>query len=122
MNTQEVANRLVQLCREGKNFDAMNELYADSIVSQEAKGAHEEFTNGKVAVLEKSKQWYETVEEIHGGTISDPIVSDDFFACSMNMDITFKAMGRVTMSELCLYEVKDGKIIFERFYYNMPGA
>ncbi|SDP55913.1 SnoaL-like domain-containing protein [Mucilaginibacter sp. OK268] len=120
MNTQEVANALVQFCREGKNFDAMNELYADNIVSQEPKGAYEEFTNGKEAVIEKSKQWFESVEEIHGGTVSDPIVSANFFAVTMDTDVTFKGMGRVNMQEICVYEVKDGKIVFERFFYSIP--
>ncbi len=35
MNAQEVANRLVLLCREGKNVEAINELYDDDIVSHE---------------------------------------------------------------------------------------
>ncbi|MGN8069622.1 nuclear transport factor 2 family protein [Mucilaginibacter sp. SG564] len=121
MNTQEVANALVQFCREGKNFEAMNELYADDIVSQEQEGGYQEFTRGKEAVLEKSKQWHESVEEIHGGTISDPIVTGNFFAVTMEMDITFKGMGRVNMQEICVYEVKDGKIVYERFFYTVPG-
>lgn len=121
MNTQEVANALVQFCREGKNFEAMNELYADHIVSEEPKGSHQEFTNGKEAVIGKSKQWFESVEEVHGGTVSDPIVSANFFAVTMDTDVTFKGMGRVNMQEVCVYEVKDGKIVYERFFYSIPG-
>ena len=30
---------------------------------------------------------------------------------------TMKDMGRMNMKEMCQYEVKDGKIISERFYY-----
>lgn len=122
MNTQEVANRLVQLCREGKNFEAMTELYADNIVSNEPEGVPDGVTSGKAAVLEKSRQWHETVEEIHGGTVSDPVVSDDFFSCALNMDITFKGIGRMPLSEICVYKVKNGKIVYERFYYEIPEA
>lgn len=38
MNTQEVADKLVQLCREGKHEQAIDELYADNVVSKEPKG------------------------------------------------------------------------------------
>jgi hypothetical protein len=90
MNTQEVAARLVQLCREGKNADAINELYDDHIVSREPKGSPMEITEGKAAVSGKTQQWYEMVEEIHSGEISDPVVSGNFFSCSMDMDVTYK--------------------------------
>ena len=36
------------------------------------------------------------------------------------MDIKMKGRERSTIEELCLYEVKDGKIIKEQFIYAMP--
>jgi hypothetical protein len=119
MKAQDVANRLVQLCREGKNVDAINELYDDNIVSHEPKGTPMEKTVGKEAVLGKTLHWHSTVEEIHSGEISDPIVSGNFFSCTMDMDVTYKEHGRMPMSELCVFEVKDGKIVSEQFFYNM---
>ena len=119
MNTQEVANRLVELCREGKNIDAINELYADNVVSHEAAGVPMEKAEGKEAVIEKNNHWYSTVEEVHSASVSDPIVTGNFFACTMDMDVTYKEHGRVTMNEICVYEVKDGKIISDQFFYNM---
>jgi hypothetical protein len=35
------------------------------------------------------------------------------------MDVTYKEAGRMGMSEVAVYEVKDGKIIAEQFIYNM---
>lgn len=35
----------------------------------------------------------------------------------MTMDITMKGMGRFTMEEICVYEVNDGKIVREDFFY-----
>jgi hypothetical protein len=32
------------------------------------------------------------------------------------MDVTLKGMGRQHMAELCVYEVKDGKVIKEQFF------
>ncbi|HTD42391.1 MAG TPA: nuclear transport factor 2 family protein [Mucilaginibacter sp.] len=119
MNAQEVANRLVQLCREGKNIDATNELYDDNIVSIEPEGSPMAGkTIGKDAVLESTNRWYSSVEQLHSAHVSDPIVSGNFFACTMDFDITFKEQGRTTMDELCVYEVKDGRIATSQFFYN----
>ncbi|WP_295798483.1 nuclear transport factor 2 family protein [Mucilaginibacter sp.] len=119
MNTQQVADRLVSLCREGKNIDAINELYDDNIVSHEAKGSPMELAEGKEAVLGKNQYWYSTVEEIHSGEVSNPIVIGNFFTVSMHMDVTYKEGGRMPMQEIAVYEVKDGKIVAEQFFYNM---
>ena len=117
MNTQEVANQLVSLCREGKNMEAVQSLYADNIVSIEPAGAPVEVTEGKEAVIAKTQNFYSMVEEVHGGTVSDPTVVGDHFTVSMGMDITMKGMGRTEMNEICVYEVKDGKIVREQFFF-----
>ena len=36
MNTLEIGKKLVELCREGKNEEAVNTLLADDVVSVEA--------------------------------------------------------------------------------------
>jgi hypothetical protein len=114
MKAQEVANRLVELCREGKHVDAINELYDDNIVSREPMGE----AAGKEAVLEATNHWYSTVEELHSAYVSDPIVSGNFFACTMDIDATYKEQGRNLMNEICVYEVKDGKIVASQFFYS----
>jgi hypothetical protein len=116
---QEVAHKLVDLCREGKNVDAINELYDDNIVSLEPEGSPMAGkTVGKEAVLASTNQWFSSVEEIHSAYISDPIVSGNFFACTMDIDATYKEQGRNEMSELCVFEVKNGKIVTSQFFYN----
>src|ERR1700744_2807711 len=95
MNAQEVANRLVQLCRENKDIDAINELYDDNAVSIESEGSPMAGkTVGKEAILESTKRWYDSVEQLHSVHISEPLLSDNFFACRMNFDMTFKGQGR----------------------------
>jgi len=118
MNTQQVADRLVALCREGKNADAINELYDENIVSLEPKGTPMEHTEGIAGVLGKTNYWYSTVEEVHSGKVSDPIVTGDWFAVTMEMDVTYKGMGRSVMNEVATYQVKNGKIVFEQFLYS----
>ncbi len=120
MNTQEVANRLVALCRSGENMKAINELYAPNIVSTEMPGAPSPSVSGIDAVTKKSEEWYASVEEFHGSEISDPIVAGNHFSCSMKMDCTFKEQGRIQIEEMCMYEVNNGKITAEQFFYTMP--
>jgi len=119
MNTQEVANKLVQYCRAGKNVDAINELYDENIVSKEPEGAPRALITGKANVLAKTHGWLEMVEEIHSGKISDPLVASNHFTVTMEMDVTYKEHGRMPMHEICVFEVKNGKIVGEQFFYNM---
>ncbi|WP_109300611.1 SnoaL-like domain-containing protein [Aquimarina sp. AU474] len=121
MNTQQVASRLVELCRMGENMQAINELYDTNIVSKEMSGAPNSVTSGKEAVTKKSEEWYATVEEFHGGEISEPQVAENHFSCTMKMDCTFKGQGRMQIEELCVYQVNDGKITEEQFFYTMPA-
>lgn len=117
MTTQEVANRLVSLCREGKLPEAQEELFDENIVSIESDPAPVKEVSGKTAVKEKGKQWAATTEAVHGQKISDPVVAGNFFSLAWSMDITMKGQGRTQMEEICVYEVKDGKIVKEQFFF-----
>lgn len=118
MTTQQIAARLTELCRQGQFETAQKELYADDAVSKEPYETpeFEKETKGLDAILEKGKKFESMVEEMHGGDVSEPVVADNSFAFVMTMDATMKGKGRMKMSELCVYEVKDGKIISEQFF------
>lgn len=118
MKTKEIADRLVVLCREAKWETAQKELYADDSVSTEpeASEAFAKVTKGLPAILEKGRQFGAMIEAMHSLSVSDPLVASNSFACTMTMDVTMKGPGRMNMSELCVYQVKDGKIISEQFH------
>ncbi|GAA0553710.1 nuclear transport factor 2 family protein [Chitinophaga japonensis] len=118
MTTQEIANRLAELCRKGDYETAQKELYAEDAVSIEpyATPEFEKETKGLQAIIEKGQKWSAMVEEVHGGDVSEPLVADNSFALIMTMDLTMKGMGRMKMSELCVYQVKDGKVVSEQFF------
>ena len=116
MTTQEIADRLTELCRKGDFETAIKELFAEDAISIEPEASHREPTKGLNAILEKGKQFDAMVEEVHSSRISDPIVGGNAIAFSLNMDVTLKGVGHSAMSEICVYEVKDGKIISERFF------
>jgi len=123
MNTQQVANRLVELCREGKGQQAQDELYSKDAVSVEMEGMEASgmptVAKGMDAIREKGRTFNEGIEAVHGGTVGDPIVMGNWFAITMTMDATFKGRGRMNMEEICVYQVKDGKIVREQFFYDV---
>jgi len=118
MKTKEIAGKLVAYCREGKYEAAQRELYAGNAVSVEpfATPAFAQETKGLAAIIEKGHKFTAMIEQLHSHSVSDPLVAKESFACTMSMDVTLKGQGRMQMSELCVYEVKDGKIVAERFY------
>ncbi len=122
MTVKEIADRLVSLCREADFETAYKELYSAAVVSIEPEGAPNPKTEGLDAVLKKSEAWYTGVEEIHRISVSEPLVTEDFFACNMHMDISFKQGERIQMEELCVYRVSGGKIVLEQFFYETAPA
>ena len=122
MNTAQVAARLVELCRQGHYDQAQTELYADDAVSIEMPGLPPEAlgdASGLDAIREKGRRWAENIVEIHGGSVSDPVVAGEWFSVAMGIDATYRDRGRMAMEEICVYRVRDGKIVHEQFFYSM---
>lgn len=118
MTTQEIANRLYELCRLGQFETAQTELYAETATSTESNQHGERVTaNGREAIKQKGAQFQSMIQEMHGGHTGEPRVFGNYIFMEMSMDVTMKGMGRMNMKEMCRYEVKDGKIIAEEFYY-----
>ena len=117
MKTEEVAAKLVDLCRKGEWMNAIDTLYASDIVSVEAH----EMENmpaemrGLDQVRGKTKWWEENME-VHSAKISGPFVARDTFVVQFDVDVTEKASKkRSQMSEVGIYTVKEGKVAREEF-------
>jgi ketosteroid isomerase-like protein len=117
MNTEEVAQKVVELCRRQAWREAIDTLYADDIVSLEAhnpSGGSPEM-RGIEAVREKS-DWFLNSMEVHSAKVGEPFVAHDRFVVQFDLDATDKnAKKRFQMSEVGVYTVKDGKIVREEF-------
>jgi len=122
MNIEQIAKRLVELCRQGEYEQAQTELYADDAVSIEPAnlppGALGNAT-GLPAILEKGHKFQAMLEAVHGGNVSDAVIAGNWFSISMTLDVTMKGRGRVQMSEICVYHVRNGKIAQEQFFYDV---
>jgi len=123
MSVIEIGSRLVQLCNDGKDHEAVDELYDEKIVSIEGQGTDEmpARMEGIEAVRGKATWWYDN-HEVHAVRATGPFVGhrDDQFAAEFELDVTPKSTGeRMQMREVALYTVQDGKIVQEEFLYLM---
>ena len=117
MTTKEIATKLVQLCRQGKFDVAQQELFSKDAVSIEPHEtpAFSKETKGLKAIKEKGEKWKTMVEKQNSISVSEPIVAGNSFAVALHMDVVMKDRGPMDMTELCVYHVKDGKIVSEEF-------
>ena len=118
MTTTEIANLLVDMCRNGKVEEAKEELFAQDITSIEpVEGMLPKETKGMDAIKKKAALFISMVENFYGSTISDPVIAGDYFSISWDTDIQMKGEARKTMSELCVYKTSADKIVSEQFFY-----
>ncbi len=117
METKEVAQQLVAYCRNQQEEKAYQELYSPQITSIEMSEPMKEVHGFEG--LQKKGEWWKENFEVHATEVSDPIVGDHHFAVKFWMDTTHKPSGhRSQMNELAVYQVKDGKIWKEQFFYD----
>ncbi|MDQ2774019.1 MAG: nuclear transport factor 2 family protein [Acidobacteriota bacterium] len=121
MNTQEVADKLVQFCKERNFHGALDALYSPDIVSMEAGAPPGKSRESKGLEAIKAKgEWWGANHEVHSSSVEGPLVAGSHFAVTFKMDVTFKPQSkRFTMEEVAVYKVVDGKIVYEEFFYNM---
>ena len=117
MTAQEVANRFYELAKAGQYDVIQSELFSENAKSTEPENSAFQSAENLDKIREKAKLWQEKTEEMHDGYCSEPAVAGNFFVCTMGMDVTVKEQGRMKMDEIAVYEVKDGKIISEQFFY-----
>lgn len=122
MSASEIGEKLVALCREGKNLEALQTLYSKDAVSLEAMAMPElpAEMKGLDAIVKKNEWWVQN-NELHSGEVKGPFPNGDRFAVIFNYDVTAKsgpmAGKRMQMEEVGLYTVDGGKIVREEFFY-----
>jgi hypothetical protein len=121
MTPEQIAKRLVELNRRGEFSQAQEELFAESAVSIEPEGMQTGplgNAEGLEAIRRKGKAFEETYEQMHSVMVSDALVAGPFFSVAMTFDATWKRGGRRKIEEICVFEVRDGKIVREQFFYS----
>jgi hypothetical protein len=124
MGTMEIGQKLVALCQQGKNLEALDTLYDRNAESIEAMAMPEMPAEMKgVDALKRKNEWWFANNEVHSGSAKGPFPNGDRFAVIFNFEVTPKsgpmAGRRTQMEEVGLYTVKNGKIVREEFFYGL---
>ncbi|MGH7177141.1 MAG: nuclear transport factor 2 family protein [Tepidisphaeraceae bacterium] len=124
-NALETGKKLVDLCRKGKNVEAVNTLYAPNVVSVEAMAGSPEMPQRMEGIdkIRGKNEWWMKNHEIHSHEAKGPWANGERFTVYFKYDVTptsGKFSGkRMQMEETGLYTVRDGKIVQEEFFYDM---
>ena len=118
LTTKEVAARFTELAKQEKWFEIQNELFADNVKSIDPpNSAYLGYAEGKAAVRKKGEDFVNRIEAAHRRHTTEPIIAGNHFAVGREVDITVQGHGRIQINEIMLYEVKNGEIISEQFFY-----
>jgi hypothetical protein len=121
MTTLEVANRYCELAKQNKWPEILDELCSQDLVNKEPDHVHTMglpvITKGLDEVKAKGNKRREMIEEIHSQYCTAPLVAGHFFTVMLSRDISFKGKPRMSLEEIALFELKEGKIISEQFFY-----
>ena len=64
-------------------------MYAKDAVSEEMPGVLNQVTKGKENIIKEYQNWTESLEEMHGGSVGEPMVAGNHLVVPMSMDETF---------------------------------
>lgn len=118
MTTEQVAARFNELAQQEKWFEIQDEFFADNVRSIDPPHSpYFGYAEGKGPVRQKGMDFVSRITALHSAHTSQPVVSGNHFAVGRHIDITVEGFGRIQMDEIMLYEVKDGQIVLEQFFY-----
>lgn len=119
MALMDVANALVAGCREGREVENLDKLYAPDAVSVEAADMGNGRETAGLEGIRGKHAWWDANFEVLEGTISDPFPDgEDRFAVIFEIKTKHKESGEVSdMKEVAVYTVAGDKIVREAFFY-----
>jgi hypothetical protein len=117
MNTEEVAQKVVELVRKQAWHEALDVLYDKNIVSVEASGMGGDSPEKRGVDQVRGKiDWWVNAMKVHSFKANGPFVAHDRFVVQYDADVTDKnSKKRMQLSEVGVYTVKNGKIVREQF-------
>ena len=118
MTTQKVAARFNELAQQEKWFEIQEELFAEDVKSIDPENSpYLGYAEGKAAVRKKGEDFIQKILDFHGAYTTQPVVGGNYFSVGRGMEITVEGFGRIKIEQIMLYQVRDGKIVLEQFFY-----
>ncbi len=113
----DLANQLVALLREKKFVEAQQQLFSSDAIAQEPEKFKERSVQGKENIILKEKRFLKGIKEWIHFEVSDPVVSQRHFSIRMYTEVELINNQKVMLDEIIVYEVLDGLIVKEQFFY-----
>jgi len=116
--TQQVVARFKELAQQEKWFEIQDELFSDNVKSIDPSDSpYFGYAEGKAAVRKKGEDWVKRIKAADKRHTTAPIIAGNHFAVGREIDITVQGFGRIQINQVMLYEVNDGRIVSEQFFY-----
>ena len=109
---------LLDYLKQGRIIDAMHEFYADDAVMEEPAYGK---TVGLAANLVREGNFIGSVKEFKNFQSAKVGVSENVSFYENVMDWTDVEGNEIHVEQVSVAQWRDGKIVHERFYYNMGG-
>ncbi len=118
LTIEQVAARFNILAQQEKWFEIQEEFFSPDVRSIEPQNSpYMKNAEGKENVRRKAEEFIKTIEAFHGAFTSAPLLCGNHFCVAREMEISLTTHGRTHMKQIMLYEVRNGKIISEQFFY-----
>ena len=111
---EPLARKIVQVTTGDPSQFSFAELYAEGATSTEATG---ETVTGFAGLEQKLRQW----ESMQEHTVWKPLnvfLNPDTICIEWDAEVKFRDGRVVNLREIAVHDVKNGKIVAERYYYN----
>ncbi len=99
----------------GDALGAFEKYYAEDVVMQENEEAPRK---GKAVNRKFEKEFFDSVEHLHGGKVLASAVNGDVSFSEWEYDVTFKGGHRIVLKQVSVRRWANGKVVHEKFYYN----
>jgi hypothetical protein len=118
MTIQQVADRYNKLAQAEKWFEIQDEFFSEDVKSTDPPDSpYFGYAEGKADVRKKGEEFTKGITGVHHLFTSEPLIAGNYFAVGREVDVTTQKHGRIQINQIMLYEVSDGKIISEQFFY-----
>ena len=121
MTTQDIANKLVEMMKKGEYDAAYDTLFSPDFIGIWPAGSPEEKPCvWIIAMKEKGKMRADSMDKFLWSRVSEPVVWGNFFSIAMWFTCVYKGTDKETSEqEIIVYQVKDGKIVKEQYFYDV---
>lgn len=114
--TLDIAKRLIGLLENGQFLIAYEELFTDDAISIDPLKPGLSPLKGLTNLIESEKTFLSKAR-IQSIAVSEPITSGSYFAIKLSMHVAIESTN-VPFEELCVYEVRNEKIVSQQFFIN----